>query len=73
VLKYIQILSFSLLPLLCFFLIYGHIISTNIILSVGDMQNNIGTHVNINGHVNVNDKEAGKAMAATGAMVGVSG
>jgi transcription termination factor NusB len=37
------------------------------------MNNNIGTHVNINGHVNVNDKEAGQSWALTGAMVGVGG
>jgi hypothetical protein len=58
--------------------VYENAISTNTILSVGDMNNEIGTkinnNINLQGHVHVNDKEAGKTLATqvgiTGAMVG---
>ena len=52
----------------------------NIILSIGDMNNDIGTNVNTNinlqGHIHVNDKQAGKYIATqgiTGAMIGIAG
>lgn len=81
IIRYIQILSFIsiiLFILLICFLSYENMTSSNVILSVGDMNNEIGTkinnNVNLQGHVHVNDKEAGKSIATqvgiTGAMVG---
>jgi hypothetical protein len=57
---------------------YNSITPSDIIYNVGDMNNEIGTkinnNVNLQGHVHVNDKEAGKTLATqvgiTGAMVG---
>jgi hypothetical protein len=77
-LKYVQIIFFLVIFLLCFLFVYENAISTNTILSVGDMNNEIGTKINNNlnlqGHVHVNDKEAGKTIATqvgiTGAMIG---
>lgn len=73
VFKYIQVFSFFTITLLCVSLIYDNIISTNIIFNVGDMNNEIGTkinnEVNLQGHIDVNDKEAGKAIAT---QVGIS-
>jgi hypothetical protein len=78
-LKYIQILSFLGMFLLCISFMYDNIISTNIILNVGDVNNEIGTKmsnsVNLQGNVHVNDKEAGKTVAyqvgLAGAMLGL--
>jgi hypothetical protein len=42
-----------------FLFLYDNIALPNIICSVGDINNNIGTHVNTN--VNINDKEAGQS------------
>lgn len=80
-LKYTQIFYFSVIPLLWLLFIYDNITSINIILSVGDINNDIGTNVktnvNLQGHVHVNDKEAGKNIATQmgiiGAMIGIAG
>jgi hypothetical protein len=54
-----------------FLFVCDNITPQNIILSVGDVNNNIGTHVNTNVNLNVNDERSGSSIAVTGAMVGV--
>jgi len=74
--KYIQIFSFismSLFILLtCFSFTYDNTLNQDIVLSVGDMNNEIGTKINnsvyLQGHVHV--KEAGKNIAT---QVGITG
>jgi hypothetical protein len=55
-----------------FLFVCDSIMLSNIACNVGD-NNQIGTNVNLEGHVNVNDGEAGKSLALVGAMVGVGG
>jgi hypothetical protein len=76
--KFIQIISFISILFVCILSIYNNITPSDIICNVGDINNEIGTKINNNmnlqGHVHVNDKEAGKTIATqvgiTGAMVG---
>jgi hypothetical protein len=74
--KIIQIFSFICIPLLmllCFLFVYDSMMLSSIVCSIGDMNNEIGTKVNINGHVHVNSEQAGQSMAVTGAIVGLAG
>jgi putative salt-induced outer membrane protein YdiY len=60
--------------LTCFSFTYDNTLNQDIVLSVGDMNNEIGTKinnsVNLQGYVHVNDKEAGKSIAT---QVGITG
>lgn len=58
---------------ICFLFVCDNIIYPNINLSVGDVNNEIGTKVNVSEHAHVNDEGSGKVLALTGAIVGVGG
>jgi hypothetical protein len=45
----------------------------NTILGIDEVNTNIGTNVKLEGQVHVNDREAGKSFALTGAMIGIGG
>jgi hypothetical protein len=68
VIKYIQIFSFVGMPLFIIsyvLFMYDNIIFTSIICNVGDVNNNVGTHINTNVNVNVNDEKSGNSMAVS--------
>jgi energy-coupling factor transporter transmembrane protein EcfT len=69
--RLVMILLFLVIFFVYFLLICDNIILQNVILSVGDINNEIGTKVNVSGHVHVNDAQSGKALAATGYGLGV--
>jgi len=71
--KSIQTFSFVAVVIVFSLFVYDNMIYQNVICCIGDMNNNIGTHVNINGQVNVSEEKAGNSIAITGAMVGVAG
>jgi hypothetical protein len=81
VFKYVQILYFLVGLLLCCLFTYISVFSTDIFLSVGHMNNEIGTKINkelkLEEYVYANAKEAGKYLAnkgdVIGAMVGLRG
>jgi hypothetical protein len=71
--KQIQILSFILSIIVVFGFFHYAFISYDIINYIGDVNNNIGTHVNVTGQLSVNDEKAGSAMATSAVMVGAMG
>jgi outer membrane lipoprotein SlyB len=56
-----------------FLLIFDNVILSNIICNIGDVNNEIGTKVNVSGHVHVNDGEAGKSLANHVGIIGGMG
>ena len=67
------ILFFFIGMLFIYFLfVYDNMILDNIVCNVGD-NNQIGTNVNLEGHVHVNDKEAGKSLANHVGIIGGMG
>jgi hypothetical protein len=56
-----------------FLLIFDSVLLGNIVCNIGDVNNEIGTKVNVSGHVHVNDGEAGKSLANHVGIVGGMG
>lgn len=72
--RYIQVLFIISIPLfilsIYLLLIHDSMVYPNVVCNIDDI--NIGTKVEANGHVHINDEKSGMAFAATGAIVGVS-
>jgi hypothetical protein len=68
----ILMLLFIIMLFIYFVFVCDNVILSNIILSVGD-NNQIGTSVNLSGHVHVNDGEAGKSLASHVGILGGMG
>jgi hypothetical protein len=71
--RLIIILLFLVILFTYFLFIFDSVILSNIICSVGDVNNEIGTKVNVSGHVHVSDGEAGKSLASHMGIVGGMG
>jgi hypothetical protein len=56
-----------------FLFVYDSVVLSNLICSVDEINNNLGTNVKLEGHVHMNDEKSGKSWALTGAMVGLGG
>jgi hypothetical protein len=56
-----------------FLVIFDGVLLGNIVCNVGDVNNEIGTKVNVSGHVHVNDGEAGKSLTNHVGIVGGMG
>jgi hypothetical protein len=67
-----NILFFIGILLIYFIFVCENVMLSNIVCSVGD-NNQIGTNVNMEGHVHINDENSGKSWALAGAIVGVGG
>jgi hypothetical protein len=69
--RLVIILLFSIMLFIYFLLVCDNTLLYSTILSIDDVNTNIGTNVKLEGHVHMNDEQSGKSLAATGAMLGV--
>ena len=71
--RLILIWLFLVVLFIYFLLIFDSVLLGNIVCNIGDVNNEIGTKVNVSGHVHVNDGEAGKSLANHVGIVGGMG
>ena len=71
--RLILIWLFLVVLFIYFLVIFDGVLLGNIVCNVGDVNNEIGTKVNVSGHVHVNDGEAGKSLTNHVGIVGGMG
>jgi hypothetical protein len=71
--RLIIILLFLVVLFMYFLLTFDSVILSNVICNIGDVNNEIGTKVNVSGHVHISDGEADKSLAYKVGIVGGMG